>query len=212
MHTAYRRRSNYIFILDLTSGFKGFSKDSRKTVRESFKCWHLVRLILGTWRYIQMKSTIMFPMNLNILGKSGVPGRFIEYSLRYLHRTLMFICLCCVYKECPQTIAKISRNIGYLWWFRAVATGESIASGLIVYIVKTGILRRGQNKISLQMAQRHFIARKLLYFNWIFTEVCSKGCSLQYVTIVSSNGFAKDREHHRSSVLMNELRNLIIQN
>ena len=43
-----RRYSNYIFILDLTSGFKGFDKDSRKTVRESFKCWGLVRLILET--------------------------------------------------------------------------------------------------------------------------------------------------------------------
>ena len=41
---ACRRCSNYIFILDLTSGFNGFGKDSRKTVRESFKCWDLVRL------------------------------------------------------------------------------------------------------------------------------------------------------------------------
>ena len=39
-------------ILDLTSGFKGFGKDSRKTVRESFKCWDLVRLVLENWRYI----------------------------------------------------------------------------------------------------------------------------------------------------------------
>ena len=45
-----RRCSNYIIIIDLTSGFKGFGKDSRKTVRESFKCWDLVRLILETWR------------------------------------------------------------------------------------------------------------------------------------------------------------------
>ena len=28
--------SNYIFILDLSSGFKGFGKDSCKTVREFF--------------------------------------------------------------------------------------------------------------------------------------------------------------------------------
>ena len=48
---ACRRCSNYIFILDLTSGFTGFAKDSRKTVREYFKCWVLVRLILETWRY-----------------------------------------------------------------------------------------------------------------------------------------------------------------
>ena len=48
---ACRRCSNYIFILDLTSGFKGFGKDSRKRARGSFKCWDLVRLILETWRY-----------------------------------------------------------------------------------------------------------------------------------------------------------------
>ena len=47
------RCSNYIFILDFTSGFKGFGKDSRKTVWESFKCWDLVPLILETWRYIK---------------------------------------------------------------------------------------------------------------------------------------------------------------
>ena len=48
---ACRRCSNHIFILDLTSGFKGFGKDSRKTVRESWECLDLVRLILETWRY-----------------------------------------------------------------------------------------------------------------------------------------------------------------
>ena len=43
---------NKIFILDLTSGFKGFGKDSHKTVQESFNYWDLVRLILETWRYL----------------------------------------------------------------------------------------------------------------------------------------------------------------
>ena len=42
--------SNYIFILNLTSGFTGFGNDNRKTVRESLKCWDLVRLILETWQ------------------------------------------------------------------------------------------------------------------------------------------------------------------
>ena len=34
------------------TGFKGFGKDSHKTVRESFMCWDLVRLILETWQYM----------------------------------------------------------------------------------------------------------------------------------------------------------------
>ena len=51
---ACRRCSNYIFILDLTSGFKRFGKDSCKTVWESFKCWDLVPLILETWQYIKL--------------------------------------------------------------------------------------------------------------------------------------------------------------
>ena len=34
---ACRRCSNYIFIYDLTSGFKGFGKDSHKIVQKSFK-------------------------------------------------------------------------------------------------------------------------------------------------------------------------------
>ena len=45
---ACRRCSNYIFILDLTSGFKVFSK----TVWEYFKCRDWVCLILETWQYL----------------------------------------------------------------------------------------------------------------------------------------------------------------
>ena len=52
---ACRRCSNFIFILDLTSGFRGSGKDRHKTGRESFKGWDLVRLILKTWRWIITK-------------------------------------------------------------------------------------------------------------------------------------------------------------
>ena len=52
---ACRRCSNYIWVIDLTSGFKGFGKDSHRTVWESFKCWDLVRLILETWRYTKWR-------------------------------------------------------------------------------------------------------------------------------------------------------------
>ena len=50
---ACRRCSNYIFILDLTSGFKGLGKGDFKTRWESFKFWDLVRLILETLLYFQ---------------------------------------------------------------------------------------------------------------------------------------------------------------
>ena len=50
---ADRRCSNYTFILDLTSGFKGLDKDNCWTGRETFKFWDLVRLILEIWRYVQ---------------------------------------------------------------------------------------------------------------------------------------------------------------
>ena len=46
-----RRCSNYIFILDLTSGFIGLGKDNYKMRREIFKFWDLVCLILETLRY-----------------------------------------------------------------------------------------------------------------------------------------------------------------
>ena len=51
-----RRCSNYVFILDLTFGFKGLSKDNRKTVRESFKFWDLVQLILETWQLLKCNA------------------------------------------------------------------------------------------------------------------------------------------------------------
>ena len=43
---ACQRCSNCILILDLTHGFNELGKDSCKTRWESFKIWHLVRLIL----------------------------------------------------------------------------------------------------------------------------------------------------------------------
>ena len=42
---AYRRCSNYIFIIDLTPDFNGLAKDNCKTRREPFKLCDLVRLI-----------------------------------------------------------------------------------------------------------------------------------------------------------------------
>ena len=41
-----QRCSNYIFILDLTSGSNGLGKDNYKTTRYTFEFWDLVRLIL----------------------------------------------------------------------------------------------------------------------------------------------------------------------
>ena len=48
---AYRRCSNYIFILDLTPGFNRLCEDNCKMRRETFKFWDLVHLILEILRY-----------------------------------------------------------------------------------------------------------------------------------------------------------------
>ena len=41
---AWRRCSNYIFILNLTPGINGWSEDNCKRIQETFKFWDLVRL------------------------------------------------------------------------------------------------------------------------------------------------------------------------
>ena len=51
---ACRRCSNYIFILQLTLGFKIFRKDNCKPSRETFEFCDLVRLILEILRYINL--------------------------------------------------------------------------------------------------------------------------------------------------------------
>ena len=66
---ACRRCSNYIFILDLTSGFNGFGKDSHKTVQESLNCWDLVQLILETWRYVPLLSLMVDRESVINLGR-----------------------------------------------------------------------------------------------------------------------------------------------
>ena len=48
---AWRHCSDYIFILNLISGFNGFSKDNCKTRRETLKLGDLVWLILEVWWY-----------------------------------------------------------------------------------------------------------------------------------------------------------------
>ena len=47
---AYRRCSNYIFILDLTPGFNTLGRDNFKTRRGILKSWDLVSLRLEVWR------------------------------------------------------------------------------------------------------------------------------------------------------------------
>ena len=42
--------SNYIVVLDLTSGFNVLGKDNCKTKQETFKFWDLVWLTLEVWR------------------------------------------------------------------------------------------------------------------------------------------------------------------
>ena len=49
--SACRRCSNYIFILNLTSGFNGLGIDNYKMRREAFMLWDLVRIILDNLRY-----------------------------------------------------------------------------------------------------------------------------------------------------------------
>ena len=49
--SADRRCSNYIFILNLTTGFNGLGKDHCKGRQETFKFGDLVRLILEVLRY-----------------------------------------------------------------------------------------------------------------------------------------------------------------
>ena len=55
---ACRRCSNYIFILDLTPGFKWLCKEDFKTRWESFQFWDLVCLLLETLRY--MNSSVKY--------------------------------------------------------------------------------------------------------------------------------------------------------
>ena len=53
---AFRRCSNYIFILDLTPFFNKLDKDKCKARRETLKFWDLVQLLLEIWWYFQVAS------------------------------------------------------------------------------------------------------------------------------------------------------------
>ena len=56
---ACRRCSNYIFILDLTCGFKGLAKDNCKTRRKTYKFGDFVRLtVFTTVMYLENASPV----------------------------------------------------------------------------------------------------------------------------------------------------------
>ena len=50
-----QRLSIYMFIIGLKPGFSGLGKANCKTIEETSKFWDLVRVILGSWRYIPYK-------------------------------------------------------------------------------------------------------------------------------------------------------------
>ena len=56
----FRTSLNYIFIIDLTSGFGGLGKDNSNTRRETFKFSDLMRLILEIWRYVYKYGKTVF--------------------------------------------------------------------------------------------------------------------------------------------------------
>ena len=72
-----------------TSGFR-LGKDSRKTVRQSFKCSDLVRLILETWRYIlisnsrlTMVTVYLFSLSIQGVIKATVAIQFAQNHAIY---------------------------------------------------------------------------------------------------------------------------------
>ena len=83
---ACRRCSNYIFILDLTRGFKWLGKDNFRTRRETFKFWDLIRLILEVWRYSRGVSRGIYQLSAShvIISKNDQ----ITCALRSIWRPL----------------------------------------------------------------------------------------------------------------------------
>ena len=65
--------------------FKGFGKDSRNTVRESFKCWDLLRLILDTWRYVAYLDTNEPHNSTATMPVFGMSGTVLHVCPRYTH-------------------------------------------------------------------------------------------------------------------------------
>ena len=100
---AYRRCSNYIFILDWTPGFNRLRKDNCKTRQESIKFWNLVRLILEISRWF---TSLVMP-----------------YDVIYLGQHQVQIMACCLTAPRNQEIiwTKVESS---LIWFRDIHPGQ----------------------------------------------------------------------------------------
>ena len=95
---ACRRCANYIFILDLTPGFNGLGEDNYKMIRETFKFWDLVRLILETLRYLKLWliGHVAWLSLLGILSWYWVPRhivKFLQLSMPYWTYSIFVIIL-----------------------------------------------------------------------------------------------------------------------
>ena len=100
---ACRCCTNYIFILDLTTGFIGLGKDNCTVRRETSKFGYLVRIILAILRYTDM--LIVQPLDASIWGnRNGIYEHLgillnqinqqycqqnVCYSLRYRHHAIV---------------------------------------------------------------------------------------------------------------------------
>ena len=92
--SACRRCSNYIFILNLTSGFSGLDKDNCKMRRETFKFGDLVHLILEVWQYsVNIFFPYLFPgltkkMKWSVLSRDATScWRTFQMKLSYTNAT-----------------------------------------------------------------------------------------------------------------------------
>ena len=115
--------SNYIFILNLTPGFNGLSKDNYKIRRETFKFWDLVCLILETLWYIWNLLCIKFHTRRSDVLNFRMDFVWIDYTiwgLWYLYQTMSWDDLAklasfsLLIQECLQKCLWPSANIN---WF-----------------------------------------------------------------------------------------------
>ena len=79
--------SNYIFILDLTSGFIGLGEDNCTTSRETSKFGDLVRLILEILRYLRIGGATSDDRVdiMKTFGFSGIRINFTDYLEHAIH-------------------------------------------------------------------------------------------------------------------------------
>ena len=121
---AYRRCSNYIFIVNLTPSFNGLGKDNYTTRGQIFNFGDLVRCILDVWWYCSSGRNTLWP---------------IQNSHHFAQHIIKYMCLyeniyIYIYSDIVVMTHLTISHHWFMYWLWGWTWGRPLSEGICWYL------------------------------------------------------------------------------